>query len=946
MASLGGFFRPSGTVRDGVRLLPRISAQRSPASSTEVNTERLPAASLLDSMSLRYLATIPLDAASQQQLLKRTFRSSRAIAILLTIGLLTGPVIPSYWAIPLTFLGSVLWAAVLFVYRVRDKDRLRRILLWPNAFVIGAAVLTSLLEKFGRGPFLFPAIVALALHALWLAYGHGPFAVYRAWLYAHPALGPRRQFRADVSLVRYAVNTSTFLLGIAVIHAAVALNTPPVGIEELLFTMGIAALFVGVPSIAFVSPTLLNALQVATKYDGRETGAPGVWRAPGRPAERRLFLKAGFGTLVIALALGWGFLPPDAKEAPRHATSLESAVLDSVNPYSGVRAFMAPVDTGIILGLMDSDSMGATDAESVALATRTLRNVARALSATAFTLMVALPLGLVALVLSLVPLVPQVWLLRSMEKERDKIAASETSPVWEHFVDRLQTSEHVAPDPASGEPIREQDHLFLGIEPHQDFPVLLHRPLLSEHCYISGDSGSGKTSLGIMPLLIQLLRGGQRPPVVILDLKGDPALFHLARTEAESAGQDFLFFTPEKDRASYRFNPFPNFQSDYRTLTQLCHLFLDALSLNHGDGYGRSYFSLRARDLLYSIIDEHNPQSFKELYEHLEKVKNKKGNEDAFQLVGTIHALSTYPGLDSFKPSGAQGSGPDTMAIHMPTVLEKGQVVYFWLPAVVESVSAREIGKLAVYSLLTAAIDAQRRSTEATEEGTSPKQSYLFVDEFQRLAADNFRIVLEQARSLGVSAVLSNQSISDLNTADIDLRPTVRANTRVKMYFTVSDLDEMQRLSTLSGQDLTEERATTTSYSYSLRGFGPSGSGETRREVLTPRLTVADIQRYSDASTDLILHVTRGSGYTQFAGLPVPVRTTWPITYERYQRLKACPWPTLARDTSGAPIQNDSVEPRDRDREARAEAERRLAARREQMEVIWSRAADGDAPDL
>jgi hypothetical protein len=52
-----------------------------------------------------------------------------------------------------------------------------------------------------------------------------------------------------------------------------------------------------------------------------------------------------------------------------------------------------------------------------------------------------------------------------------------------------------------------------------------------------------------MPLLIQLMRGAKikddRPadpyPVVILDLKGDSALFHTARIEAERRAKFFNF---------------------------------------------------------------------------------------------------------------------------------------------------------------------------------------------------------------------------------------------------------------------------------------------------------------------------------------------------------------------------------------------------------------------
>ena len=68
-------------------------------------------------------------------------------------------------------------------------------------------------------------------------------------------------------------------------------------------------------------------------------------------------------------------------------------------------------------------------------------------------------------------------------------------------------------------------------------PLLLHEKILAEHCYIVGPSGAGKSSLGIMPLIAQLMRGARTKsdelsapyPVVVLDLKGDAAMFHTVR---------------------------------------------------------------------------------------------------------------------------------------------------------------------------------------------------------------------------------------------------------------------------------------------------------------------------------------------------------------------------------------------------------------------------------
>ena len=512
---------------------------------------------------------------------------------------------------------------------------------------------------------------------------------------------------------------------------------------------------------------------------------------------------------------------------------------------------------------------------------------------------------------------------------------------WDWRVDRVAESVHTATEPLFGSAVYEADHLFLGVEPCMGFPVLLHRPLLNQHCYIVGETGSGKTSLGIMPMLIQLLRqhidpsredsARSEPPIVILDLKGDPALLQTIKAEADARRERhgvtdpndphyaFRLFTPEMGAESHHFNPFASMDSKRRSPMQLCELILDSLALSHGEGYGRSYYTRRNRMMLYEALqDPAKPRSFEELYQVLERLARREGAADVFELAATVQSLSRYKNLAS------DGSAlPESATIHLPTALEHRQVVYFWLPAALESVSVREIAKLALYSLLTAAIDRQR-------DRTQDRETYLFIDEFQRIAGENFRIILEQARSFGVRAILANQSISDLKTPDTDLRPAIRTNTRVKMHFSVSDPGEMEDLCTISGEELAISQSVAwrfDSVKYRRLGDGSretmqmprwSLAGMTESTTLKSRLTKSDIIRTSDHPQEFILHVSQGSGYTQFGGVPIPVQTRWPIPFSVYKRRAMEPWPNLGRGVGvKAAVQKQS--PRQIDDEAQVE---------------------------
>ena len=504
------------------------------------------------------------------------------------------------------------------------------------------------------------------------------------------------------------------------------------------------------------------------------------------------------------------------------------------------------------------------------------------LSIISFIMCIIIPILILATIY-LKPIIEARKLKAEIEKE-----TFNNCPEWEWYTNRLRFSLHSAQAPLEGV-IRESEHLFLGIEQQAQFPVLLNKKILSEHCYIVGETGSGKTSLGIMPLIIQLLRGGLNeegkcsppPAIVILDLKGDSALFNITKTEMEKRRKEFnisdpknplysfLFFTPEKDMTSCFFNPFDSFGK--RSDTQLCQLLLDSLSLNHGEGYGRSFFSKKNRDIILAALESKSkPKSFEDLYEVLKKnvTIDSDYSNNAFELLSTIHSLSKYPTLST------NGDEPEEYSIHMPKLIEKSQLAYFWLPSVIESMTVREIAKLALFSLISSAIDRQRRGQEV-------RQTYLIIDEFQRIAGENFKIILEQARSFGISAILANQTQSDLNTHDVDLRPTIRTNTRTKMYFSMSDPEEVESLVKSSGEEAAIHSATYNLYSTK----GPM--------QIKPRLKSNDIIKVSDHPLNFILNISRGSGYSQYGGVPLIVRTTYPLKTEDYIANSQKDWPEI-----------------------------------------------------
>ena len=62
-------------------------------------------------------------------------------------------------------------------------------------------------------------------------------------------------------------------------------------------------------------------------------------------------------------------------------------------------------------------------------------------------------------------------------------------------------------------------------------------------------------------------------------------------------------------------------------------------------------------------------------------------------------------------------------------------------------------------------------------------------------------------------------------------------------------------------------------------------------ESLKKRLTANDIIAISDHPLDSIIQISRGSGYSQFGGLPIPIRSTYALHWDQYQARENMDWP-------------------------------------------------------
>jgi hypothetical protein len=465
-------------------------------------------------------------------------------------------------------------------------------------------------------------------------------------------------------------------------------------------------------------------------------------------------------------------------------------------------------------------------------------------------------------------------------------SADSSRTEWDVYVERIQNSSH---------PI-ERRQLFAGWHATEEYPIYLPLKSFREHAHLMGATGSGKTSRGVGPFIVQLLRHTDPvSPLVVIDMKGELPMFQTVKLEAERAGRTFKYFTNAPNHSTHIFNPFYELQQSPITLNQVCELILAALNLEHGAGYGRSYYSVVARNWLTNTLYR-RPQlaSFAELFDLANDpiwFRTADERRDAFELIANIEILAKHGALNLVPTAGTSHPSSNQAliehAIHMPTVVEKNEVVYFYLSAGQEMATTRILAGLALYCLYTVCIGR-----------SDSKPTYLFVDEFQRVASRNFEVILQQSRSKGLSLILANQSINNLKTDDIDLTDTVAENTNYWLFFTARGLTTRKYIGELSGETIYQ----TINEQFRPGFFSDTKEHYTTTEQMGPRLQANDIIRIS-ANEELAFCVQPTErDFSRFGGHLFVARCPHYISEDVFDVRSALPWPVDLPGTITLPV--------------------------------------------
>jgi hypothetical protein len=376
-----------------------------------------------------------------------------------------------------------------------------------------------------------------------------------------------------------------------------------------------------------------------------------------------------------------------------------------------------------------------------------------------------------------------------------------TTANWQKLVDHMRT--------VDGGKFR--DHLLMGVNAYDGTPVIIPRDALREHMHILGETGSGKTSMGLAPLVEQLSTFGDCS-VLVFDLKGDdqtlPAILRTAAcqnsglpttTATDSATWKFpyRYFHPSPDLPSHSFNPLQ--QRTYRGMSESSRteLLAQSMGLVYGNDYGRKFFTDSNLNRLLDIIRS-NPdaRSFEELLYLLQlsaRNSNARPDSQSSNVDSSVTRLAEIPALNQLPVTGTD---PFAHAkIDLVDVFERPQSVLFTLPAATGNSSNEDIARIVLYMLI-----------EAAQRAKQPRhQVFVIIDEFQRIVSAKIGNLLQIARSNDVAMIFANQSLGDLKAASGgEAYSAITGNTRVRQYFSVRDSAEVNALSTTCRTQLAE----------------------------------------------------------------------------------------------------------------------------------------------
>lgn len=445
----------------------------------------------------------------------------------------------------------------------------------------------------------------------------------------------------------------------------------------------------------------------------------------------------------------------------------------------------------------------------------------------------------------------------------------------------------------------EHPHLYLGHNFHTGEPALLSEEILQGHGFVTGKTGSSKSSNALLSTIhYQLARG--KTALVIIDMKGDSALRSRTQKLAQKYGYRFKWVSTNVGDSSYVFNPLAQSSLSFLTDAQVAAVVHESFNLNYGPGYGRDYYSFAQFEDLLEIFGRfrrtsHNPTSFTKLLKLLETRylgKNSKQRQDSKLLHLLVQLLAQLDQLNATREGPHSEAAKN--AIDLRQVIQNREVVYCNLPVANGEAISRIIANLVIFGHFIAAYSIY-------QENRSGLPSTLIIDEVQHCLGSGLESVLSKGRAFKVSALLTAQSHSQLERGDQDFRHLIGL-TRFQRDFTIDPRSEtFTSIRLSSGEKLCTLVSTTERPQIVCTDAAADGEARlvslietipTFREQIVPRISASDLLEINSNPNLSFLKVEPGHGFSHWAGEGMALYSPhYFSSVKEYGLAQMTPWP-------------------------------------------------------
>ena len=356
----------------------------------------------------------------------------------------------------------------------------------------------------------------------------------------------------------------------------------------------------------------------------------------------------------------------------------------------------------------------------------------------------------------------------------------------------------------------ERDAVFRGLVEHDGSLILPPMKTNMAHQAFIGGSGSGKTSYLQMLIESYLQRGDTS--IFILDLKADThELYASARYAARKLRRRHKQGSPEyqpvpiwqfSDRQGFATNLFSLMSQEFwgkLNPLQRTDIQQASMGLSTSRKYGVSWFSDASLAIILFVLEKYpDVRSFSELAKRLDYIRARKPNPLPEQLrkdgQHTSLILNRLVKCESLNPRPHHPKDVLDNAIDMSRFYKEPCVCYAGLSAMLGPITAPEIARVLFSSLLMAGMvmSQQERKMNVVIIGDEIQTMLSSISIMER--------AMQQARAVGASILLSNQTSADYQSGDDDMSSTIFGNTAIQQWFSVGDQIGIDQLIKFGGK--------------------------------------------------------------------------------------------------------------------------------------------------